>query len=55
MMDRRPRMASAIVTGGFESGGLVDLPHDVTFERDGATATGHAGPGRSPYEQEAQK
>jgi len=29
VMDRRPRMASAVVTGAHVTGGLVDLPHDV--------------------------
>ncbi len=29
LMDRRPRMASVLVTGTDAAGGLVDLPHDV--------------------------
>jgi hypothetical protein len=33
VMDRRPRMTSAVVTGVRSSGGLVDLPYDVRFER----------------------
>jgi ABC-type polysaccharide/polyol phosphate transport system ATPase subunit len=32
LMDRRPRMLSAIVTGPHTTGGLVDLPHDVGLE-----------------------
>jgi ABC-type polysaccharide/polyol phosphate transport system ATPase subunit len=36
LADRRPRMLSAIVTGTQSSGGLVDLPHDVTLDRRGA-------------------
>ena len=33
LADRRPRMVSAIVAGAYETGGLVDLPHDVSLER----------------------
>jgi hypothetical protein len=29
VMDRRPRMLSAVVTGTRRTGGLVDLPHDI--------------------------
>jgi hypothetical protein len=29
LMDRRPEMASVVVTGDYASGGLVELPHDV--------------------------
>jgi ABC-type polysaccharide/polyol phosphate transport system ATPase subunit len=36
LMDRRPRIASIVVTGTHHSGGLVDLPHDVSLERVGA-------------------
>jgi ABC-type polysaccharide/polyol phosphate transport system ATPase subunit len=36
LADRRPRMLSAIVTGTQSTGGLVDLPHDVTLDRSGA-------------------
>jgi ABC-type sugar transport system ATPase subunit len=32
LMDRRPRMLSTLVTGLHNSGGLVDLPHDVELE-----------------------
>jgi ABC-type polysaccharide/polyol phosphate transport system ATPase subunit len=35
LMDRRPRMVSAIVTGTYDSGSLVDLPHDASLERGG--------------------
>ena len=44
IMDRRPRMASALVTGTHVSGGLVDLPHDVRFEAGGKV---HQGAGRA--------
>src|SRR4051812_4172508 len=30
--DRRPRMSTALVTGPYQTGGLVDLPHDVRLE-----------------------
>ena len=39
LADRRPRMISAVVTGAHVSGGLVDLPHDVALEREGAGVT----------------
>jgi ABC-type polysaccharide/polyol phosphate transport system ATPase subunit len=42
IMDRRPRMVSAVVTGAHKSGGLVDLPHDVTFEHGDVKLTGSA-------------
>ncbi|HEX8075374.1 MAG TPA: ABC transporter ATP-binding protein [Thermoleophilaceae bacterium] len=42
LMDRRPRMTSAVVTGTRVSGGLVDLPHDVSLERAGEVMTAHA-------------
>jgi ABC-type polysaccharide/polyol phosphate transport system ATPase subunit len=42
VMDRRPRMVSAVVTGAHKSGGLVDLPHDVTFEHGDVKLTGSA-------------
>jgi hypothetical protein len=35
LLDRRPRVASIVTTGGHASGGLVDLEHDVTLERAG--------------------
>jgi hypothetical protein len=37
LLDRRGRLASVVVTGTHHSGGLVMLPHDVAFEREGAT------------------
>jgi ABC-2 type transport system ATP-binding protein len=39
LMDRRPQLVSAVVTGTHTSGGLVDLPHDVTLEAAGQTLT----------------
>ena len=42
LMDRRPRMTSAVVTGTHVSGGLVDLAHDVSLERSGEVTTAHA-------------
>jgi Wzt C-terminal domain len=41
-MDRRPRIASLVVTGSHESGGLVDLPHDVSLEHAGETVDARA-------------
>jgi hypothetical protein len=38
LADRRPRMLSALVAGTHVTGGLVDLPHDVTIERSGSSA-----------------
>jgi hypothetical protein len=32
-------MTSIVVTGAHRSGGLVDLPHDVSLERAGETLT----------------
>src|SRR2546423_14110319 len=42
LIDRRPRMTSMIVTGAHRSGGVVDLPHDVSLERAGETLTARA-------------
>jgi ABC-type polysaccharide/polyol phosphate transport system ATPase subunit len=42
LLDRRPRMASIVVTGTRVSGGLVDLPHDVSLERAGETLSARA-------------
>jgi hypothetical protein len=42
LIDRRPRMASIVVTGTHVSGGVVDLPHDVSLERAGETLTARA-------------
>jgi ABC-type polysaccharide/polyol phosphate transport system ATPase subunit len=42
LMDRRPRMTSIVVTGAMVSGGLVDLPHEVSLERAGETLTARA-------------
>jgi hypothetical protein len=42
LIDRRPRMASIVVTGSRVSGGLVDLSHDVSLERAGETLTARA-------------
>jgi molybdopterin biosynthesis enzyme len=38
-MDRRPRLASVMVTGLRAAGGLVDLPHDVELAKAGETVT----------------
>jgi hypothetical protein len=43
VMDRRPRMSSVIVTGAHQSGGLVDLPHDVRLEAGDRVLTGQGG------------
>jgi ABC-type multidrug transport system ATPase subunit len=42
LMDRRPRFTSVVVTGMHRSGGLVDLPHDVSLESGGRTLTAHS-------------
>jgi ABC-type polysaccharide/polyol phosphate transport system ATPase subunit len=42
LIDRRPRMTSVVVTGTHRSGGVVDLPHDVSLERAGETLTARA-------------
>jgi ABC-type polysaccharide/polyol phosphate transport system ATPase subunit len=36
LADRRPRMVTALSTGTHNSGGIVDLPHDVAFDRSSA-------------------
>ena len=38
LADRRPRMTSVVVSSVRRSGGIVDLPHSVTYERAGAAA-----------------
>ena len=43
VMDRRPRMCSVVVTGTHQSGGLVDLPHDVRLDAAGRVLTGQGG------------
>jgi ABC-2 type transport system ATP-binding protein len=42
LLDRRPRMMSIVVTGTHTSGGVVDLPHDVSLERAGETLSARA-------------
>ena len=42
ILDRRPRMTTALVTGTHVSGGLVDLPHDVRFAARGEVRQGAA-------------
>jgi ABC-type polysaccharide/polyol phosphate transport system ATPase subunit len=42
VMDRRPRMSSALVTGPYQTGGLVDLPHDVRLEAPSGVLAGAA-------------
>ena len=39
LYDRRPRMASLVVTGTRQTGGVVDLPHDVELESAGEKLT----------------
>jgi len=39
LMDRRPRMASVMITGIHAAGGLVDLPHDVELVQEGGTVS----------------
>jgi ABC-type polysaccharide/polyol phosphate transport system ATPase subunit len=39
LMDRRPRMASVMITGIHAAGGLVDLPHDVELVQSGGTVS----------------
>jgi ABC-type polysaccharide/polyol phosphate transport system ATPase subunit len=36
LLDRRPRMATAVVTAINDSGALVNLPHEARYEREGA-------------------
>src|SRR4051794_33238781 len=43
LLDRRPRLASVVVTGEHESGGLVDLPHEVRLRTADRALTGRAG------------
>ena len=42
VMDRRPRMCTALVTGPYQTGGLVDLPHDVRLEAPSGVLAGAA-------------
>jgi hypothetical protein len=42
LFDRRPQMASVVVTGTRASGGIVDLPHDVALERAGEVLSARA-------------
>jgi ABC-type polysaccharide/polyol phosphate transport system ATPase subunit len=42
IMDRRPLMTTAVVTGTLVSGGLVDLPHDIRLETGGGMLAGAA-------------
>jgi hypothetical protein len=42
VMDRRPRMSTALVTGPYQTGGLVDLPHDVRLEAPSGVLAGAA-------------
>jgi Wzt C-terminal domain len=37
MVDRYPRMISFLVTGTRKSGGMIELDHDLSFERTGST------------------
>jgi ABC-type polysaccharide/polyol phosphate transport system ATPase subunit len=40
LMDRRPRLTTALVTGPYQTGGLVDLPHDVRLEAPSGVLAG---------------
>jgi ABC-type polysaccharide/polyol phosphate transport system ATPase subunit len=40
LMDRRPRMISALVSGSLQSGGLVDLPHRVELASGSSRLSG---------------
>jgi energy-coupling factor transporter ATP-binding protein EcfA2 len=42
VIDRRERMASVVMTGSLDSGGQVDLPHDLSLERRPAESTSGA-------------
>jgi ABC-type polysaccharide/polyol phosphate transport system ATPase subunit len=42
LMDRRPRMSSAVITGTRTSGAIVDLPHDITIEHGERRMAGRA-------------
>jgi hypothetical protein len=35
ILDRRPRMVSAIVTSRKQTGGMVEIPHEVSYETSG--------------------
>ena len=43
LMDRRPRMSTALVVGPHRTGGLVDLPHDVRVEVPSGALAGGVG------------
>jgi ABC-type polysaccharide/polyol phosphate transport system ATPase subunit len=43
VLDRRPELASVVVTGSHESGGLVDLPHDVRLKAGERSFQGQGG------------
>lgn len=40
IIDRRPRFASVVVSALHRSGGLVDLPNEMSYERTGTAARG---------------
>jgi ABC-type polysaccharide/polyol phosphate transport system ATPase subunit len=40
LMDRRPRMVTALVKGPYQTGGLVELPHDVRLEAPSGVLAG---------------
>jgi len=42
-LDRRPQFASLIVLGSKDSGGLVDLPHEVSLESHDSVLEGRGG------------
>jgi ABC-2 type transport system ATP-binding protein len=47
VLDYREKIASVIVSGTRPAGGLVDLPHELTLERSGASPTPEVQPERA--------
>jgi hypothetical protein len=43
VLDRRPQMTTALVVGPHQTGGLVDLPHDVRLEAPSGAPAGAVG------------
>jgi hypothetical protein len=43
LLDRRPQMTTALVVGPHQTGGLVDLPHDVRLETNSGEPAGAVG------------
>jgi hypothetical protein len=40
VIDRRPRMCSAVISGDRASGGLLEIPHDVALTTPGRVLEG---------------